>query len=218
MTPLFFFAMNENKIIYPLPTTLSERNTADDQVSWSEMNPMDMVEWILSKTKETIHSGSTTNSGMGSRAFMLPCFSGTDARDERCESLVRSILGDQISTDNININAVKSAKLNTSGKNMYKSRQDKAGMFQKIMSNWLLKNFSNPFPAESLHGLAVHLIRAQCVDFSENDKNTGNNKSPKEYQEGMMNMTIKKIETYLVNVRMRKWRKSIEEAFDLVSS
>ena len=207
--------MNENKI-YPITTTLSERNTVDDH--WVEMNPMDMVELILSKTKESIHSGSGTNSGIG-RAFTLPCFSSTDARDERCESLVRSILGDQIGTDNISINAVRTVKLNTSGRDMCKSRQDKAEMFQKIMSNWLLKNFTNPFPdTESLHGLAVHLIRAQCVGFSENDVNTGKKKSHEEYQEGLMNMTIKKIETYLVNVRMRKWRKSIEEAFDMVSS
>ena len=210
--------MNENKIIYPLPTTLSERNTADDQVHSVEMNPMDMVELILSKTTESIYSGPSTNSGIGS-AFTLPCFSGTDARDERCESLVRCILGDQISTDIININTVGSAKLNTSGRDTCKSRQEKAEMFQKIMSNWLLKNFTNPFPGdtESLRCLAMHLIQAQCVDFGENF-NTGNKKSHEEYQEGLMNMTIKKIETYLVNVRMRKWRKCIEEAFDRVSS
>jgi len=217
---LFFFAMNENKI-YPITTILSERNTADDQVNWVEMNPMDMVEWILSKTTESIYSGSSTNnSGIG-KAFTLPCFSGTDARDgdERCESLVRSILGDQISTDNININTVGTVKLNTSGRDMCKSRQDKAEMFQKIMSSWLLQNWVNPFhDTESLHDLAVYLIRAQCVDFSENDVNTGNKRSREEYQEGLMNMTIKKIETYLVNVRMRKWRKSIEDAFDMVSS
>ncbi len=211
--------MNENKI-YPITTTLSEKNIADDQVNWVEMNPMDMVELILSKTTESIYSGSSTNSGQFfGRAFTLPCFSGTDARDERCESLVRSILGDQISTDNISSNAVRSVKLNTVGKDMCKSRQDKAEMFQKIMSNWLLKNFTNPFPdTESLHGLAVHLIRAQCVGFSENDVNTGNKKTHEEYQEGLMNTTMKKIETYLVNVRMRKWRKCIEEAFDMVSS
>ena len=86
------------------------------------------------------------------------------------------------------------------------------------MSSWLLKNFTHPFPdTESLHGLAMHLIQAQCVDFGEKF-NTGNKKSHEEYQEGLMNMTIKKIETYLVNVRMRKWRKCIEGAFDRVSS
>lgn len=76
--------MNENKI-YPITTILSERNAADDH--WVEMNPMDMVEWILSKTTKSIYSGSSTNnSGIG-KAFTLPCFSGTDARDgdERCE-------------------------------------------------------------------------------------------------------------------------------------
>lgn len=97
------------------------------------------------------------------------------------------------------------------------SDKDKNDVFKNLMSNWLRQNWTNPFPdTTSLNALAVNLIGAQCVVVNANDAQVLEGTSPEEYQRYMVNITIKKIETYLVNVRMRKWRKRIEDAFDLV--
>ena len=99
------------------------------------------------------------------------------------------------------------------------STKEKNEMFQTKMSNWLLQNWTNPFPdTAALNFLANHLLQAQCIVVKANDAHVLAGKSFEERQRYMMKKACKKIETYLVNSRLRKWRKSIEDAFDLVRS
>eukprot|EP00984_Skeletonema_dohrnii_P023192 scaffold12264_cov118-Skeletonema_dohrnii-CCMP3373.AAC.8 len=96
------------------------------------------------------------------------------------------------------------------------SIKKKNEMFQTKMSNWLLQNWTNPFPdTAALNFLANHLLQAQCIVVKDNDAHVPAGKTFEERQCYMIKKACKKIETYLVNSRLRKWRKSIEDAFDL---
>lgn len=95
------------------------------------------------------------------------------------------------------------------------SDKEKNVLFQAKMNDWLIQNWVNPFPdTAELNFLANQLIQAQCIVVKAKDAHFG--KSCEEWQSFMMAIAIKRIETYLVNTRLRKWRKSIEDAFDLV--
>lgn len=95
------------------------------------------------------------------------------------------------------------------------SDKEKNALFHAKMNVWLIQNWTNPFPDKAeLHFLANQLIQAQCIVVKAKDDNVG--KSFEEWQNFMMIIAIKRIETYLVNTRLRKWRTSIEDAFDLV--
>ncbi len=97
------------------------------------------------------------------------------------------------------------------------SDKEKNALFQAKMNAWLIQNWTNPFPdTAELNYLGNQLIRAQCIVVKAEDAKVHGGRSYEEWQSFMMNIAIKRIETYLVNTRLRKWRKSIEDAFDLV--
>ncbi len=99
------------------------------------------------------------------------------------------------------------------------SDREKNVLFQAKMNIWLIQNWTNPFPdTAELNILAKQLIQAQCIVVKAKDAQVSFGKSFEEWQSFMRIIAIKKIETYLVNTRLRKWRKSIEDAFDLVRS
>lgn len=165
------------------------------------------------------------------------------ATDERCQSLLRSILDErkkdmnehllnfgQTTQQHIAVSQCPCA--HESIRNMMRgpsvaqvnrapkpsSAKEKNYIYQAMMSNWIFQNWTNPFPDPiQLENLATHLILAQCIVVNANEAQVFNGKSFEECRRCMMNIATKKIETWLVNARLRKWKKSIEYAFDLVS-
>lgn len=185
----------KHHILYP---TISEiPGNSSGGVKWIGMHPLEMIDRIKSMTKHSTHARSVAKSidavSMKS-ATTPPPLSNTDAR---CESLVLSILNER---------------------DVLSSVKEKNDLFQTIMNDWLTHNWTNPFPdTTALNVLATQLIQAQCIVVKDQDAQVLVGKSVEERQRYMMKTTIKKIETYLANTRMRKWRKCIEDAFDLVS-
>mmetsp|Transcript_10658 Transcript_10658/g.17596 ORF Transcript_10658/g.17596 Transcript_10658/m.17596 type:complete len:332 (+) Transcript_10658:58-1053(+) len=183
----------KHHILYP---TISEiPGNSSGGVKWIGMHPLEMIDRIKSMTKHSTHARSVAKSidavSMKS-ATTPPPLSNTDAR---CESLVLSILNER---------------------DVLSSVKEKNDLFQTIMNDWLTHNWTNPFPdTTALNVLATQLIQAQCIVVKDQDAQVLVGKSVEERQRYMMKTTIKKIETYLANTRMRKWRKCIEDAFDL---
>jgi hypothetical protein len=237
-------------VLYPMITTPSEGR--DSQVKWIGLHPLDMVERVVSMTMHSAHARSATNSidvGLFMKrigaATTSPNAEATGETDERCKSLVRSILDVRnkdmkdkealmemvrsapSSTVKTHIAVSQCPGINDSIQNKMKgpsmaqvnnAPKPSLDIFQATLSNWLIQNWTNPFPDTiQLENLATHLIRAQCIVVNAKDAQVFVGKSFEECQRCMMRIAIKKIETYLVNVRLRKWRKSIEDAFDLVS-
>lgn len=97
------------------------------------------------------------------------------------------------------------------------SDKEKHALFHAKMNVWLIQNWINPFPdSAELNFLANQLIQAQCIVVKAKDAQVHRGRSYEEWQIVMMTIASKRIETYLVNTRLRKWRKNIEDAFDLV--
>lgn len=188
----------KHHILYPMISEIIPSEGNSSEVKWIGMHPLEMIDRIKSMTKQSTHAtGSATNSidaeSMKS-ATTPPPSSNTDAR---CESLVLSILNER--------------------KVLPSSAKDKNDLFHTKMNNWLIQNWTNPFPdTTALNFLATQLIQAQCIVVKDKDAHVLVGESFEERQRYMMKTAIKKIETFLVNTRMRKWRKSIEDAFDLV--
>ena len=98
------------------------------------------------------------------------------------------------------------------------NNRDKNAFFQASLVDWLIRHWANPFPdTAELNTLAIHLIQFDCISMNAKDAQSLACKSFEERRRCMMEIVIKKIETFLVNIRLRKWRKSIEDAFDMVS-
>ena len=257
-------------ILYPMisePPT-EGRNSSNRGVKWIGLHPLDMVERVVSMTRHSAHTKSTATSidvgalmkRVGTSTTSPRCWTDTDAEatDDRCKSLVRSILdkSNRGTNDNLlsfgqatqpisiiqsavpgheeqllrvanehagysqhtsfgNLLPTKEEERPTTNVPKPSSAKEKNDMFQDKMDNWLIQNWTNPFPDTiELNYLASQLLRAQCIVVNAKDVQVLTGIS----QRSMINLTIKKIETYMVNVRLRKWRKSIEDAFDLVSS
>ena len=175
------------------------------RVTWIGLHPLEMVDRIMSMTK---HSSPRARSAANSidavsmiSATTPPLTSKIDAR---CESLVDSILNKR----NGATKEIAALPSSVKGKN---------GLFQSRMENWLIQNWTNPFPdTTALNVLATQLLQAQCIVLKGRDTQVLVGMSLEDRQCYMMKTAVKKIETYLTNTRLRKWRKSIEDAFDLV--
>ena len=66
-----------------------------------------------------------------------------------------------------------------------------------------------------LEAVAKYMIaEVRCIKLSKKDKKVLEGKSQDEYEKTMIKIASDKIQTWLVNNRTRRWRPSLEEAFD----
>lgn len=235
-------------ILFPMSATPSERrNCSDLRVKWIGLHPLDMVDRVMLMAEHSAYARSATSSiDVGllmKRNGAATTSLNAQATDERCQSLLRSILDErkkdmnehllnfgQTTQQHIAVSQCPCA--HESIRNMMRgpsvaqvnrapkpsSAKEKNYIYQAMMSNWIFQNWTNPFPDPiQLENLATHLILAQCIVVNANEAQVFNGKSFEECRRCMMNIATKKIETWLVNARLRKWKKSIEYAFDLVS-
>jgi len=156
--------------------------------------------------------------------FLSNISAGTTSHDSNADHVISETIGQIEALMEMVLSARAGSSLHVSSTTkaiavLPSSTKEKNEMFQTKMSNWLLQNWTNPFPdTAALNFLANHLLQAQCIVVKANDAHVLAGKSFEERQRYMMKKACKKIETYLVNSRLRKWRKSIEDAFDLVRS
>lgn len=88
--------------------------------------------------------------------------------------------------------------------------------FNEQMILWLRCNWANPFPdTEMLHHLVSHLITIGCMTLPKEKAKPLMNGRSEDYHDDMVKLAIEKVTNWLVNARTRKWRPSIQEAFDL---
>ena len=156
--------------------------------------------------------------------FLSNISAGTTSHDSNADHVISETIGQIEVLMEMVLSARASSSLHVSSTTkaiagLPSSTKEKNEMFQTKMSNWLLQNWTNPFPdTAALNFLANHLLQAHCIVVKANDAHVLAGKSFEERQCYMMKKACKKIETHLVNTRLRKWRKSIEDAFDLVRS
>ena len=156
--------------------------------------------------------------------FLSNISAGTTSHDSNADHVISETIGQIEALMEMVLSARAGSSLHVSSTTkaiavLPSSTKEKNEMFQTKMSNWLLQNWTNPFPdTAALNFLANHLLQAQCIVVKANDAHVLAGKNFEERQRYMMKKACKKIETYLVNSRLRKWRKSIEDAFDLVRS
>mmetsp|Transcript_8931 Transcript_8931/g.17200 ORF Transcript_8931/g.17200 Transcript_8931/m.17200 type:complete len:640 (+) Transcript_8931:121-2040(+) len=88
--------------------------------------------------------------------------------------------------------------------------------FNEQMNLWLRCNWANPFPdTEMLNHLVSHLITCGCMTLPKEKAKPLMNGRSQDYHDDMVKLAIEKVTNWLVNARTRKWRPSIQEAFDL---
>ncbi len=88
--------------------------------------------------------------------------------------------------------------------------------FNEQMNLWLRCNWANPFPdTEMLNHLVSHLITSGCMTLPKEKADLLTNGHSEDYHDSMMKLATEKVTNWLVNARTRKWRPSIQEAFDL---
>eukprot|EP00985_Skeletonema_marinoi_P009991 scaffold4708_cov116-Skeletonema_marinoi.AAC.13 len=153
--------------------------------------------------------------------FLSNISAGTTSHDSNADHVINETIGQIEALMEMVLSARAGSSLHVSSTTkaiavLPSSTKEKNEMFQTKMSNWLLQNWTNPFPdTAALNFLANHLLQAQCIVLKANNAHVLAGKSFEERQCYMIKKACKKIETYLVNSRIRIWRKIIEDAFDL---
>lgn len=106
------------------------------------------------------------------------------------------------------------APLLSSASSSSSSSPSKKGTFQLFMQSWIKDNWQNPYPDDNLSKrLANHVIECGCITLNKKD-------GKRFLVEGVCpdelyrTIALEKVTNWLVNARTRRWRPSLEAAFD----